>query len=203
MATKNNKNNKLIQKNNSQLPEPVKDEIITHKRGRPKGSKNTVKVTRKDNIQNILPDDVKRKILAFNMALYKLPRITDKNDLKQISDRTDMYFNLCSEYALQPTLSSYSLSLGIDRRTLWLWLKDNSDYIKNPEVYHILKTAYDFINSNYEALLTEGKIVPVSGFFMLQNNYGYKNTTDHVITTVQDNNDNVTDISNRAGLLED
>lgn len=195
----NKKNNILIEKNNKLIT----DEIVTKKRGRPKGSKNTVKVTRKDNIQNILPDDIKRKVLAFNMILFKLPKITDKNDVKQISDRTDMFFNLCSEYAIQPTLTAYALSLGIDRMTLYNYLNGKSEAIKNKECLYILKTAYDFINSNYEALLTEGKIVPVSAFFLLQNNYGYKQQTDHVITAIQDNSDSIQDISDRANLLED
>ena len=61
---------------------------------------------------------------------------------------------------------------------------------------------YDFINNNYEQLLTEGKIIPVAGFFLLQNNYGYKQQTDHVITANQENNVTDDDIANKAGLID-
>ena len=59
------------------------------------------------------------------------------------------------------------------------------------------------INTQYEELLTQGKMIPVSAFFLLQNNHGYKQQTDHVITANQDNTLSLADISNRAGLLDE
>ena len=197
------KNNKLIQKNiilNDNAPSGSGNgEIVKRGRGRPKG---TTGITRKDNIQSCVPDDIKQKILSFNMILYKLPKITDRNDIIQIQTRTDQYFSLCIEHAITPTVAGYAFSLGIDRRTLWTWLNNKNDVIKNQTVIDILKTAYDFINNSYEQLLTEGKIVPVSAFFLLQNNYGYKQQTDHVITTEQNNNVTDEDIYNKADLLD-
>ena len=186
-------------KNNSENNIIVQDNNQVKKRGRPKG---TTGITRKDNIQCCVTDEVKRKILAFNMVLFHLPKITDRNDYTQIQDRTDLFFNLCIQHGITPTLAGYSLSLGIDRHTLYNWLNNKTEYIKNTECFHVIKNAYDFINSSYENLLTEGKIVPVSGFFLLQNNYGYKQQTDHVITA--NTNDNVTDndIYNRAALYD-
>ena len=197
------KNNKLIQKNiilnDNALSGSGNDQPVKRGRGRPKG---TTGITRKDNIQSCVPDDVKQKILSFNMILYKLPKITDRNDPTQIQTRTDQYFSLCIEHAITPTVAGYAFSLGIDRRTLWTWIDNRTDVIKNREVLDIIKTAYDFINNGYENLLTEGKIIPVSAFFLLQNNYGYKQQTDHVITA--NTNDNVTDedIANKAGLID-
>ena len=197
------KNNKLIQKNiilNENAPSGSGNgEIVNRGRGRPKG---TTGITRKDNIQSCVPDDIKQKILSFNMILYKLPKITDRNDTIQIQTRTDQYFSLCIEHAITPTVAGFAFSLGIDRRTLWTWINNKNDVIKNQTVIDILKTAYDFINNSYEQLLTEGKIVPVSAFFLLQNNYGYKQQTDHVITTEQNNNVTDEDIYNKADLLD-
>ena len=106
------------------------------------------------------------------------------------------------QYNVSPTVAGYSLSLGVDRHTLYNWLNNKTESIKNKECFHILKTTYDFINNSYEQLLTEGKIIPVSAFFLLQNNYGYKQQTDHVI--IANTNDNVTeeDIANKAGLID-
>ena len=211
------KNTEKINKNSFQDPEKIpgekhrgrpkkidiintQNEIVTRKRGRPKGITGK---TRSDNIQSVVTDEVKQKILKFNMALYHLPKITDKDNYEQISNRTDLFFNLCIEHGITPTLAGYALSLGIDRRTLWMWLNNKTEYIKNSDVYHILKMAYDFINSSYENLLTEGKIIPVSGFFLLQNNYGYKQQTDHIITANTENQETIQDISNRANLMDD
>ena len=168
-------------------------------RGRPKG---TTGITRKDNIQSPVFDEVRKKILQFNMVLFHLPKLLDYNDLQAIKERTDYFFTLCMQHAISPTLAGYAFSLGIDRVTLWNWLNKKTDRIKNQECFNVIKNACDFINNNYEQLLTEGKIIPVAGFFLLQNNYGYKQQTDHVITANQDNNVTEEDIANKAGLID-
>ena len=68
---------------------------------------------------------------------------------------------------------------------------------------NLLKNIYAAINTQYEQLLTEGKIIPVSAFFLMQNNHGYKQQTDHVITAKQENQETEEDILNRANLLQD
>ena len=195
-ASKKQLNNNLISQNN------ISDNL-PRKRGRPVGSKNkTPSKIRKDTVQCVVSDEVRQKILSFNMILYKLPKLVDYNDIGEIDNRTDLFFTLCMQHSITPTVAAYSLSLGVDRHTLYNWLNGKSDRIKNQKCLHTLKTAYDFINSSYESLLTEGKIIPVSAFFLLQNNYGYKQQTDHVITA--GNNENVTeeDITNRANLYD-
>ena len=123
--------------------------------------------------------------------------------LKNKSEVSNLFFNLCIQYNVSPTLAGYSFSLGVDRNTLYNWLNGKTERIKNKECFGLLKNAYDFINNSYEQLLTEGKIIPVSAFFLLQNNYGYKQQTDHVITAKQENEDNEQDIIDRANLLTD
>ena len=211
---KKTENNIFIElKNNSKnnnIPDPEKTDIIAlpdtaiKKRGRPKGKKDIVqRKTRKDSLQSVTQDETRKKILAFNMALYNLPKIQDYNDLQAVKDRTNLFFTLCNEFCVSPTLAGYSFSLGINRGTLYNWLNDRTQSIKNKECLYAIKNAYDFINNSYEQLLTEGKIIPVSAFFLLQNNYGYKQQTDHVITAKQENEDNEQDIIDRANLLTD
>ena len=136
------------------------------------------------------------------MVLFHLPKINDYNDLQLIQDRTNYFFNLCVQHSISPTLAGYAFSLGVNRATLWNWLNHKTETIKNQQCFDIIKNAYDFINNNYEQLLTEGKIIPVAGFFLLQNNYGYKQQTDHVITANQENNVTDEDIANKAGLID-
>ena len=135
------------------------------------------------------------------MTLSHLPPV-EKNNPVSVQDRTDYFFNLCVDYDISPTIAGYALSLGIDRVTLWTWLTGKVDYIKNTQVINIIKNAYSTINNLYEQLLTEGKIVPVSAFFLMQNNHGYKQQTDHVITANTQDNVTDNDIMNKAGLIE-
>lgn len=58
------------------------------------------------------------------------------------------------------------------------------------------------INTQYEELLTEGKMIPVGAFFLMQNNHGYRNQTDHVVVAQQAEEPNTDDIAARAGLLD-
>lgn len=187
-------------KNNIIISGSGQDENQAKKgRGRPKG---TTGITRRDNINSPAFDEVRKKILGFNMVLFHLPKISDYNDLQLVQDRTDLFFNLCVQHSVSPTVAGYSFSLGVDRHTLWNWINGKTETIKNKECFHVIKNAYDFINNNYEQLLTEGKIIPVAGFFLLQNNYGYKQQTDHVITANQENNVTDEDIANKAGLID-
>lgn len=203
------KNNKKINNSVQDLDKEKTDIVVLpdtaiKKRGRPKGKKDiTQRKTRKDGIQSSSYDEVRTKILRFNMALYNLPKIQDYNDTEIMQERTNLFFNLCIQYNVSPTLAGYSFSLGVDRNTLYNWLNGKTERIKNRECFGLLKNAYDFINNSYEQLLTEGKIIPVSAFFLLQNNYGYKQQTDHVITAKQENQDNEQDIIDRANLLTD
>jgi len=173
-------------------------------RGRPKGSKNSVKTHRKDNTQEIIPSEDRQRIVAFNNILFRLPRIKDRNNVEEIRERIGYYLDLCQEHKVMPTVAGLALAFGVDRRTLWTWLDDgNSNMLKNREALDTLKSVYLSINSQYEMLLTEGKMVPVSAFFLMQNNFGYKQQTDHVITANTNNDPSAEDIGNRAGLLEE
>ena len=198
---KNIKNNKLIQKNSLSVPDLVQDEIITRKRGRPKGSKNTVKTSRPDSTVQTNPGE-NTKYISHDLILYRLPAI-DINDSKAVKERIEFYFELCSKDDIKPSIASLALAFNVSRFTLYDWLNGRNESIKNTESILTLKTAYNFINSLYEHYMNNGKINPVAGIFLMKNNMGYKDTTDHVIIANQDNNDSVTDISNRANLLEE
>ena len=50
--------------------------------------------------------------------------------------------------------------------------------------------------------MNSGKINPVSGIFLMKNNFGYKDNTDLTITANQDKQETISDITNRANLLD-
>ena len=157
---------------------------------------------RNDLPSTALSSDERMNILKHNLQIAHLPRI-NPNDPEQLTARVEEYFSICAENNLAPAVASFALSLGIDRRTLWAWMTGVNETIKNTVSMDIIKTTYSIINSQYEDMLNTNKINPVSAIFLMKNNLGYKDSTDHVITARQDIPETETDIVNRAGLLTD
>lgn len=169
-----------------------------------RGNDITPRKKRTDSsIQTTIPDDSKVKIICHDMMVRKLGKLSDPNNLTEVENRIDQYLTLCMQNVVCPTVSGFALSLGIDRRTLWTWISGKCDVIKNPEVMDTLKSVYSQIESQYEELLTEGKIVPVSAIFLMKNNHGYKDQTDHILTARQEQTETEDSLLNRAGLLTD
>ena len=83
------------------------------------------------------------------------------------------------------------------------WLTGKTQTLSNKESFDTFKKAYDQINSYYEHMLNNGKINPVSGIFLLKNNYGYQDTTQHIIQASTEQALSLPDITTRAGLLEE
>ena len=173
---------------------------------RKQGQRGKDKAPRKkriDSIQNVASDDNKRKIILHDISVMNLPRLEDINDYKQLSNRVTEYFTLCVNNAVSPTVAGLALALGVDRATLWNWLNGKTGRIKSQECFDLLKRTYDAINTQYEEMLTDGKIIPVSAFFLMKNNHGYRDQTDHVITARQEVTDTEETILERANLLTD
>ena len=176
--------------------------LPVRKRGRPRGSGR--KGSRPDSsIQNSLPEAVKSNILRHNMRLYNLDRVKDRNNPVEISERLQTYFSLCASDNIMPTIAGMAFSLGINRVTLWDWINGKRETIKSPDVVNILKNAYSFIESQYEDMLTNGKIIPVSAFFLMKNNFGYQDTSNLVVSANNEHTENIEDIASKAGLLND
>ena len=175
------------------------------KQVRGQGKRGADKVPRKKRTDSSMaafePDD-RVRILKHNMNVMSLGKMKDKNDLEEVLGRLRFYYDSCLEHAVMPTVAGMALALGIDRRTLWTWLDEKNGIIKNPDVVDTLKSVYSQITCQYEDLMTQGKIIPVAGIFLMKNNMGYKDTTDHIIVAGQAEEPNTDDIAARAGLLD-
>lgn len=202
MARKKQINNKNIPGLTDQATTGNQDQAlsVTRKRGRPKGSKNSIKTVRKDK-EITTEQGENTKYLLHDTKLASLPDIDINNPL-QVKNRIEEYFFICAADDIKPSVASLALAFHVSRFVLFDYMHGRNSTIKNSESLHTLKTAYDRINSYYEHMMNNGKINPVAGIFLMKNNMGYKDTTDHVITTNQDNNDTVNDITDRAGLLD-
>lgn len=179
----------------SELSMPIK---TVGKRGKDKAPRKR----RNDLPSTALSSDERMNILKHNLQIAALPKI-DPNDPEQLTARVMQYFDICTDNNLSPAVASFALSLGIDRRTLWGWMTEERGTIKNQECANIIKTAYSIINSQYEDMLNTNKINPVSAIFLMKNNLGYKDQTDHVVTARQEQTDTEDTLLDRAGLLTD
>lgn len=141
-------------------------------------------------------------MMAYHLALYKLGNLKDKNNPEEVANRIMDYFVICGEHGFRPAVASLALAMGIDRVTLFTWINGTGG-IKNPEVINTIKKAYSIINAGYEDMMNTGKINPVAGIFLMKNNMGYKDQTDHIITARQDQIETEDTLLDRAGLLTD
>ena len=150
-----------------------------------------------------LPDNERMRIMKHNMQLYSLGRISDPNNPEILNTRVCDYFTICTQNEMIPSVAGFALSLGIDRATLWTWISGTRQTIKNPQCVDILKNVYNYLNAQYEDLMNSGKINPVAGIFLMKNNMGYKDQTDHVVTARQEQIETEETLLDRAGLLSD
>lgn len=185
--------------NNSAVPAASVQDNAIKKRGRPKGSGK--KGTRPDNTVQTMTGENSR-FLLHDLKLFRLPKI-DMNNPSAVQKRIEQYFSICAEDDIKPSIESLALSFNVSRFTLFDWMTDRNKSIKNPESILTLKTAYNAINSYYAHMMANGKINPVAGIFLMKNNMGYRDTTDYVISSGNNPDPSLQDISEKAGLLSD
>lgn len=131
-----------------------------------------------------------RKFINNSMRIFKLPKI-DMANAEQVSDRVAEYFDICAEDDVKPSVAGLALALGIDRRRLWEIREGVRS--KNPEVSDTLKSAMQLLDLQMTDYMQNGKINPVSGIFLMKNNFGYADKQEVVVTPnspmgeVQDN----------------
>lgn len=190
-------NNELINQKNSEN-DSLSVCPSVRKRGRPKGSKN-LSIRKDYQLQTEQGDNA--KILEYTLSVSSLPAI-DINNLGQVKQRITDFFRISKEHDIKPAVATLALSLGCNRITLFNWLTERSGTIKNKECLNTIKNAYDIINSQYEIYMNTGKINPVAGIFLMKNNMGYKDTTDHIITANNNTDPTTEDITSKAGLLD-
>ena len=184
-----------------QIENTVNNQPEKRKRGRPKGTKNNVKISRPDRKEQTEPGE-NTKYLLHDNKLSSLPAI-NINDQQAVNDRINEYFNICAVDDIKPSIASLALSFGVSRFTLFDWLNGRNKTITNNLCILTIKRAYDRINSYYEHMMNNGKINPVAGIFLMKNNMAYQDTTNYVISNNENQVMSLPDIAERAGLLEE
>ncbi len=117
-----------------------------------------------------------RKYLLHSLKIAGLPKI-DLNDVSQIEERICTYFSVCAEDDMKPSVTGLALAIGICRKTLWQWSQG-----ENSDRSNTIKKAYTILNLMMEEYMQNGKINPVSGIFLMKNNFGYSDKQEFVLT---------------------
>ena len=154
--------------NNDELQEIGKDMVSKQKQKRPEKSKQmSVQTNPGDNT----------KYLEHNLQISELPAI-DTSDEKQVAKRIYEYFRICAENDMKPSLSGMALAIGVDRATLWSWSVGNT---RSGTHYDTIKKAVQMLDAQMVDYMQNGKINPVSGIFLMKNNFGYKDQQEVVV----------------------
>lgn len=116
------------------------------------------------------------KYLTHALRLANLPKFDTKN-VELLEKRIEEYFVICAEDDSKPSVAGLALAIGVDRRRLWEWSQgENSDRSDT------IKKAYQILNLMMEDYMQNGKINPVSGIFLMKNNFGYADKQEVVLT---------------------
>ena len=108
--------------------------------------------------------------------------------VKEVEEKINAYFNYCEEKEKPYTMSGLAYYLGIDRKTLL-------NYSKNEEYFHTIKKARDKVQMQLEECLY--RLVNNSGvIFNLKNNFDWKDKIEHSSSEVENINKNISNIAN-------
>ena len=148
--------------------EQVSQEVVKQKQKR----------TRPDRQPQTDPGD-NAKYLHHSLMLVDLPKI-DISDEKAVSERVKEYFRICEQNDMKPSVTGLALALDIDR--VYLWEIRSGKKGKNPAVANTLKRAMTLLDNQMVDYMQNGKINPVSGIFLMKNNFGYADKQEVVVT---------------------
>ena len=121
------------------------------------------------------------------MSKVERPKIF--NDVKEVEEKINAYFNYCEEKEKPYTMSGLAYYLGIDRKTLL-------NYSKNEEYFHTIKKARDKVQMQLEENALSNKANPTFTIFNLKNNFDWKDKIEHSSSEVENINKNISNIAN-------
>ena len=125
------------------------------------------------------------KYMQMTMELMALKPL----DLKYcraeaIQERYFEYFNICNEFDIRPTAAGLAQALGCGRDTLLNYI--SGKVVIPLDSQNELRKAYGMINTLMESYMIENKVNPVSGIFLMKNNFNYKDCTEVVAVDNKD-----------------
>lgn len=153
--------------NNKELTEVGKQ--VTKRKRPDLSEKQTVHTEPGDN----------RKYILHSLRLAELPKL-NLTSIEEVTQRIKDYFTICAEDDMKPSVAGLALAMDIDRRYLWEIREGRKG--KNPAVADTLKKAMKILDLQMVDYMQNGKINPVSGIFLMKNNFGYADKQEVVLT---------------------
>lgn len=105
----------------------------------------------------------------------------DMYEPEQVEQRVMDYLRYTIEHDMKPTVESMALAFNTNRTQLWKWKEGVESHLPERS-RNAIKKGYSIMNQLLTQTMTDGKINPVAGIFLLKNNHGYKDQTDVVVT---------------------
>lgn len=137
---------------------------------------------RPDRTVQTEPGDNARYI-RHNMMLYELEPLS-LDDPAEVKERTQVYFDICAQNDMKPSVAGYALALGISRQELWNIVSGKR--VKPAGVIDALKRPYLVLNAQMEDYMQNGKVNPVTGIFLSKNHFGYQDKQEIEVAAKQD-----------------
>lgn len=107
------------------------------------------------------------KYLTHALKSWDLPKIC-MNDPEAVRERSIMYLQSCADDDMKPTITGYANYLGISRQELHNIANGTRG---NGSAIEIIRQVKGIIEEQMETYMMNGKINPVSGIFLLKNNF--------------------------------
>lgn len=111
------------------------------------------------------PGELAEKLRNLD-ALRRMPPI-DCKDPQAVQARIDHYFEFCDRHELRPGVEGLALAVGVRRETIWKWSHEPGP--RGDAARH----AYALLAALMEEWTLSGRLNPVSGIFLMKNNFGY------------------------------
>lgn len=138
---------------------------------------------RRSNFPNEKLNDLDENFVSSTvMSLRELNELGQPKTDEETSKRIDEYFEFCQRTGVRPGIESLCLALHISRTTLFNW---NAGVNCSRERQAIISRAKSFIAAFLEQCVTQGKISPPSGIFLMKNWLNYRDTISFEDATAQ------------------
>ena len=110
------------------------------------------------------------KYLNHALAALELPKV-NTSSREEVRERSIWYLQHCADDDMKPTVTGYANALGISRQQLHNICNGKQG---SGEAIDTIKKIKSIIEEQMENYMMNGKINPVSGIFLLKNNFvGY------------------------------
>lgn len=120
-----------------------------------------------------------RAYINHSLRLAALPKVC-MQDADAVDTRVTEYFQICADDDMKPSVAGLALALDTDRKYLWDLRERRSG--NAGAVADVLKKAMKILDLQMVDYMQNGRINPVSGIFLMKNNFGYQDKQEVVVT---------------------